>query len=201
VRTCFVRNPYITATMVKEPAAPAPLPAVPIILSVGRLSPQKNQAMLLQAAALIADRAWHIRLVGTGPEEANLRAKAAALGIADRVTFAGFVSNVGQEYRQASMLALPSRWEDLPATMVEALACGCPVVATACSEAVVTFLAEASATPPTGIDDVAAFAQAMASTLDLGRTIADPALVSPYCIDAAVKDHLDLFGPFLSPGL
>src|SRR5690606_15085391 len=106
------------------PAAPAPLPAVPIILSVGRLSPQKNQAMLLQAAALIADRAWHIRLVGTGPEEANLRAKAAALGIADRVTFAGFVSNVGQEYRQASMLALPSRWEDLPATMVEALACG-----------------------------------------------------------------------------
>jgi glycosyltransferase involved in cell wall biosynthesis len=199
-RTRFVRNPYVTAAMMKEPAIPAPLPGIPVILSIGRLSTQKNQAMLLQAAALIADRPWHIRLVGTGPEETNLRAKAVALGIADRVTFAGFVTDVRQEYRQATMLALSSLWEDLPATMVEALACGCPVVATACSEAVVTFLAEAGATPPTGIDDVTGFAQAMARTLDLGRAVVDPALLLPYGIDAAVNDHLAFFRPFLSEG-
>jgi glycosyltransferase involved in cell wall biosynthesis len=198
-RTRFVGNPYLTTAIAKEPRAPAAPPAVPVILSVGRLSTQKNQAMLLEAAALITERPWHIRLVGIGPEEANLRAKAAALGIADRVTFAGFVADVGQEYRQATLLALSSRWEDLPASMVEALACGCPIVATACSEAVVTFLAEAGAPPPTGIDDVAGFARAMASTLDLGRAVVDPALLLPYGVDAAVKDHLAVFRPFLLP--
>ena len=196
-RTRFVHNPYVTAAMVKDPGS-GPLPDVPIILSAGRLSTQKNQAMLLEAAAMIADRPWHIRLVGAGPEEANLRAQAAALGIAHRVTFAGFVTDMGREYRQATLLALPSRWEDLPATMIEALACHCPVVATASSEAVETFLEEAGAMSPTPVDDVPAFAQALASALDGGRAAVDSALLRPYRIEAAVEDHLALLRPLLS---
>jgi glycosyltransferase involved in cell wall biosynthesis len=195
--TRFVHNPYLTAAIVKEPESPQ-LPDIPIILSAGRLSRQKNQAMLLEAAAMVTERPWHIRLVGTGPAEASLRERAIALGIADRVTFAGFVTDMGQEYRQAALLALPSRWEDLPATMVEALACGCPVVATACSEAVKTFLEEAGAMPPTAIGDVAAFARALASALDAGRAAVDPLLLHPYFIDSAVEEHLALLRPFLS---
>jgi glycosyltransferase involved in cell wall biosynthesis len=197
-RTRFAHNPYLTAAMVKNTAISAPAPETPLILAVGRLSVQKNQAMLLEAAAMITDLPWHIRLVGTGPEEANLRARAHALGIADRVAFVGFVTDVAKEYRQATLLALPSRWEDLPATMVEALACGCPVVATASSEAVVAFLEEAGASSPTAVDDVPAFANALSTTLDRGRTVIDPALLLPYGIDAAVEEHLALLQPLLS---
>jgi glycosyltransferase involved in cell wall biosynthesis len=198
-RTRFVHNPYLTDAIAAHPTS-APRPDVPIILSAGRLSTQKNQALLLDAAALIADRPWHIRFVGAGPEEANLRAQAAALGIADRVTFAGFMTDMGQEYRQAALLALPSRWEDLPATMVEALACGCPVVATACSEAVETFLEEGGAMPPTPVGDAAAFAHALVGALDSGRASIDPALLRPYALNAAVEDHLALLRPLLTEG-
>ena len=198
-RTCFAHNPYVTAAMMEERAS-APLPGVPIILSAGRLSRQKNQAMLLEAAAMIADRPWHIRIVGTGPDEADLRAKAEALGIADRVTFAGFITDMGEEYRQATLLALPSRWEYLPATMIEALACGCPVVATASSEAVESLLEEAGAMPPTPINDVAAFAHALASALDSGHAAVDPALLRPYGVEAAVEEHLALLRPLLAAG-
>jgi len=194
--TRFVHNPYVTAAMM-EGTGQRPLQGVPLILSAGRLSRQKNQAMLLEAAAMMAERPWHIRIVGTGPEEANLREKAAALGIADRVSFAGFVTDMGSEYRRATLLALPSRWEDLPATMIEALACGCPVVATASSEAVESFLEEAGAIPPTPVEDVAAFATALAKALDGARSSVDPALLRPYEVEASVEEHLALLRPLL----
>ena len=68
-------------------------------------------------------------IAGTGPEDAALRDHAAALGIADRVTFAGHVSDMREVYGKADLLLMTSRYEGTPLTVLEAMASGVPVVA------------------------------------------------------------------------
>ena len=70
---------------------------------------------------------------GSGPEEGALRSLAAELNIADRVELLGFVADAVPHYLAATVTALSSRWEGLPAVLLEAIACGCPVVTTASS--------------------------------------------------------------------
>jgi glycosyltransferase involved in cell wall biosynthesis len=193
-RTRFVHNPYVSEEMLAGGAAREETSGPPLIVSVGRLSAQKNQAMLLDALARLRERPWWLVVLGEGLEEARLRAQAEALGLAERVEFAGFQDPVPY-YKRAALLALPSRWEDLPATMVEALACGCPVVATASSEAVVHFLGELGIdTVPVG--DVAAFAAAVERALDETRQI-EIADIASYGIAAGVEEHLEALRPFL----
>src|SRR3546814_16357222 len=109
-------------------------PATPLILSVGRLSRQKDYPTLLRAAAMLVHRPWRLRICGIGPDRKALLALAERLGIADRVEFSGFVADMAPPYSEATVMALSSRWEDLTATLIEAMARGCPVVFTASSE-------------------------------------------------------------------
>jgi glycosyltransferase involved in cell wall biosynthesis len=102
-----------------------------IVAGVGRLNPQKNFALFLDIAAQLAPRfpALHFLLAGDGPEEQMLREKASALGIANRVTFSGYVADTRLVYLAADVLLMPSRYEGLPMTLLEAMAMGLPVVA------------------------------------------------------------------------
>ena len=102
-----------------------------VVAGVGRLNPQKNFALFLDIAAQLAARFsdLHFLLAGDGPEEKMLREKAATLGIADRVTFSGYVADTRQVYLAADVLLMPSRYEGLPMTLLEAMAMGLPVVA------------------------------------------------------------------------
>lgn len=102
-----------------------------IVAGVGRLNPQKNFALFLDIAAQLAPRFpdLHFLLAGDGPEEKMLREKAAALGIAHRVLFSGYVADTRQVYLAADVLLMPSRYEGLPMTLLEAMAMGLPVVA------------------------------------------------------------------------
>jgi glycosyltransferase involved in cell wall biosynthesis len=100
------------------------------VLYAGRLSEEKGLDALLEAVA----RVPHATLVlaGEGPDRAALEARAAALGIADRVRFAGFLSGPAFEdaWRESAFLVLPSRvWEVSPMVIQEAYARGRPVVA------------------------------------------------------------------------
>src|SRR3546814_1204931 len=92
-------------------------PATPLILSVGRLSRQKDYPTLLRAAAMLVHRPWRLRICGIGPDRKALLALAERLGIADRVEFSGFVADMAPHYSEATVMALSSRWEDLPATL------------------------------------------------------------------------------------
>lgn len=102
-----------------------------IVAGVGRLNPQKNFSLFLDIAAQLSTRFsdLHFLLAGDGPEEKMLREKASALGISDRVTFSGYVADTRSVYLAADVLLMPSRFEGLPMTLLEAMAMGLPVVA------------------------------------------------------------------------
>jgi glycosyltransferase involved in cell wall biosynthesis len=102
-----------------------------VLVFAGRLGPQKALGVLLEALAEVPD----ITLVvaGDGPERAALEARARELGIDGRVSFLGAVprERVLRLFGAGDATVLSSAWENFPHTVVEALAVGCPVIATA----------------------------------------------------------------------
>lgn len=195
-KAVFLHNPYVSDEMAAQTLI-RDKPIVPTILSVGRLSRQKDHATLLRAAALLRDRAWRLRICGDGPDLEMLRGLARRLSIADRVEFVGFVNDMVPHYAEAAVMALSSRWEDLPATLIEAMACGCPVVSTASSGAVVELLEAvgARATVPTG--DPAALSVALTEALDDELPVVPRDIMRAYGIDAACDAHAALFNSLL----
>jgi glycosyltransferase involved in cell wall biosynthesis len=100
-----------------------------IVLVTARLDKQKGHHYLLQAASLVPTAVFV--LVGDGPERASLEAQARALGLSDRVTFLGYRNDVGDLLTTCDLFVLPSLFEGLPLSVLEAMAAGKPVVATA----------------------------------------------------------------------
>lgn len=100
---------------------------------VGRLAPVKDHELFLRAASLLADRRPEAQfvVVGGGPREPELRSLAADLGVGDRVHFLGLRTDLARIYAGLDVLALTSRHEGTPLSILEAMAAGCPVVATA----------------------------------------------------------------------
>ncbi len=96
-----------------------------LIVCVGRLARQKGQDVLVRALALLPHA--RLRLVGDGPDYAALKDLAAQLGVAERVDFVGFADPL-PHLHEATVVALPSRWEGLPLTLLEAMASGAPVL-------------------------------------------------------------------------
>ena len=129
-----IGNPIDVDEVNKMAGAGAELPGDPALLAVGRLCPQKGFDVLLEAFASLARRmpAARLTVVGTGPDEAALRRQSDELGVADRVTFRGFVENPYPLMRAADLYVLSSRYEGFPNVALEALAIGTPVVATSC---------------------------------------------------------------------
>jgi glycosyltransferase involved in cell wall biosynthesis len=101
-----------------------------IVAGIGRLSYQKNFSLFLDvAAAVVAQRPTaYFVIAGTGPEEQQLRDRAARLGIAQRVRFLGFIDDMPKLYPAVDAFLLTSRYEGLPITILEAMATGTTIV-------------------------------------------------------------------------
>jgi glycosyltransferase involved in cell wall biosynthesis len=95
-----------------------------LIGGVGRFTPQKNFGLLLDAAQPLLGPGVQLALFGSGPEEAQLRSHAGA-----HVHFLGTVAERAAIYHALEALVLPSRFEGLPMVVLEAMACGVPVLA------------------------------------------------------------------------
>ena len=116
--------------------APAPHPwladKIPVVLGIGRLRPQKNFGLLIDAVALLRKR-QHVRLViiggGTPSESRALAERAARAGLADEFLLAGETRNVFCWLARSRVFVLPSRWEGSSVALLEAMAVGTPVVA------------------------------------------------------------------------
>lgn len=103
------------------------------VLCVGSLEARKGQDLLLESLAALVSRGVdaEVVLVGEGPARASLEGRARELGIAPRVRFTGLLESVDQEFRQADVVAVPSRREGLPFAVLEGFAAGLAVVAAA----------------------------------------------------------------------
>ncbi len=134
-RLRVVHNPIDVELVRRRAAESAPgLPDRPYIVSVGRLEFQKGHDLLLRAfAASPACRDMDLLILGKGSLEQALRAQAAALGVADRVRFVGFVDNPWAYMSKARLFVLPSRWEGFPNIVCEALAAGVPALVSDCA--------------------------------------------------------------------
>jgi glycosyltransferase involved in cell wall biosynthesis len=101
------------------------------LLSVGRLSYQKNYDVLLEAFSLVAQTFpdWDLKIVGEGENRAHLQDMIDGSGVLHgRVSMPGTTSDVGAGYAGANLFCLPSRWEGFPNALAEALAHGLPSV-------------------------------------------------------------------------
>jgi glycosyltransferase involved in cell wall biosynthesis len=105
-------------------------PAAWVIGTVGRLAPEKDQALLLRAAAPLLAGERMLLLAGDGPERTRLQALAADLGVAARVRLLGARADVPRLLAALDVFALTSRMEGLPLALLEAMATALPVVAT-----------------------------------------------------------------------
>lgn len=103
-----------------------------IMLYVGNFYPVKNPLGLIAAHARCRTPECHLVMIGGGPQEAEARALAGRLQTATRVHFRGRMdaAGVARHLQAADMLAVPSHNEGVPNVILEAFACGCPVVST-----------------------------------------------------------------------
>jgi glycosyltransferase involved in cell wall biosynthesis len=104
----------------------------PVLVSIGRLSPEKGYADLVDALALVAARGRHLTavLAGDGPSRVDLAARIQAAGLHEWVHLPGYVQQPARLLQDADLMVLPSHTEGLPNAVLEAFAMEVPVLAT-----------------------------------------------------------------------
>lgn len=131
VRTVRIYNPVYSPVGWPDVTVSDLAKRAPRILFVGRMHPDKDLPTLLRAFAKVKAPGAILELVGDGPVRAELEQLAAALGLAERVVFSGYLPDPAEAYQRARVLALTSRLESFGNVVAEALAHGLPVVSTA----------------------------------------------------------------------
>ena len=140
---------------------------LPIVLAIGRLHEQKDFPTLLTAfARLLAQRPARLIILGEGSLRPTLLALAHSLHISEHVDFPGFVRNPFAYLAKARLLVLSSRYEGLPTVLIEAMACGCPVVSTDCPFGPAEILKNGRWGKLVPTEDPEALAKAMIDTMD-----------------------------------
>jgi glycosyltransferase involved in cell wall biosynthesis len=165
--------PFTEATAFDWSTLGLPSNAV-VWLTIARLEPQKGLEDLLQAARIVSERGlapWFV-IVGDGPDRAALESQARSQPGGERIRFLGRRQDIPQLLKGATGLVLPSRWEGMPNVVLEAMAAGKPVVATAV-EGTLELITEGQTGLRVPVSDPAALAGAIGSlTTDLIRAAA-----------------------------
>lgn len=198
-----VYNPVVDQTLMAKSREEVSHPwfdqedGVPTLLGVGRLGPQKNFALLIRAFAKVhRHRNVRLAILGDGEERDELETLARRLGVQDRIDFVGFVENPYKYMAKASLLVMSSNFEGLPSVLVEALACGCPVVSTDCPSGPREILEDGEWGHLVPVRDEEALTEAISEALAeehnperLHRRAMD------FSVERAVDEYLDLLLP------
>jgi glycosyltransferase involved in cell wall biosynthesis len=138
-----------------------------LIVCVGRLSAEKDHQLLFRALTMLpADKSWSLAVVGDGPDRASLEAFAHKSKLGDRIFFTGYVVDPFVWMKRASVVVLPSLYEGFGNVIIEALACGTPVVCTDCPYGPREILEGGRYGTLTPAGDAAAMANAISAALD-----------------------------------
>ncbi len=170
-------------------------PEIPLLLAAGKLKPQKDFPTLLRAfARVVGKRPARLVILGDGKERENLSALAHELGLSECVEFHGVVRNPFPYYAAASLFVLSSAWEGFGNVLVEALACGCPVVSTDCPSGPAEILEGGRFGRLVPVGDADALAEALLATLDAPRTSREVAIARAreFSVERAVAGYLAL---------
>jgi glycosyltransferase involved in cell wall biosynthesis len=176
---------------------------VPLIGTVARLDPVKNQSLLIAAFRLVLTKRpnAHLVFVGDGPMRAELETGASSAGISHSVHFAGICPDVAPVYRDLDVFALPSLSEGTSISILEALASGTPVVAAAVGGNVDLLAGKCGVLVPSGDEQALAIAilrvlddpAFSASLANRGRARA----VSTHSLEQMVDFYEDLYRTIL----
>jgi glycosyltransferase involved in cell wall biosynthesis len=132
-----VRNPVVDEELLNAALAKPDLQAFEegrrIIVSAGRLSPQKDFETLIKAFALVRIRQdAALVIMGEGPDRIKLEELIARMGLSRHVLLPGYVLNPFPAMRAADLFVLSSKFEGMPGVIIQAMACGTPIVSTDC---------------------------------------------------------------------
>ncbi|SMF02281.1 glycosyltransferase [Pseudogulbenkiania subflava] len=179
-----IPNPFDFGEIARLAAAPCPLDNQPFLLHVGRFHPVKRHDRLLQAFAR-SHYSGQLVLLGKGTkqETSTIRHEIARLGLTQRVLLAGFQENPYPYLRAAEALVLSSDTEGFGNVLIEALACGTPVVSTDCPFGPRSILSGPLATGLAACDP-----DSLAAAID--RVVATPPQLPPGALDRFAIDHV-----------
>jgi glycosyltransferase involved in cell wall biosynthesis len=200
-RITTIYNPVVSPDMLVKAAEPVPHPWLergqpPVVLGVGRLVPQKDFPTLIRAFIRVrAERPARLLIVGPGSTEAQaeLRTLATALGCAQDMDLPGSALNPFAYMARAGVFVLSSLHEGLPGVLIQALACGCPVVSTNCPSGPAEILDGGRYGALVPVGDDRAMAEAILATLaHPPERAALTARGAEFSVDRAVERYLAL---------
>jgi glycosyltransferase involved in cell wall biosynthesis len=167
------------------------------ILTVGALKEQKNHELLLRAFAILVEHTnAQLLILGEGHLRNRLEKLIIELGIEARVSMPGFISDPSPYYQHANLFVLSSDFEGLPTVLIEALACGTPVVSTNCPSGPHEILCGGQFGRLIPLGDTMALAEAMLKSLSENhdsKVLKERAQY--FSIDRAVDQYLEILLP------
>ena len=191
----------VTPELSEQAAMPVEHPwfgdtGVPVVLSVGRLAPAKDHATLLRAfARVVSSQPARLVILGEGSERGNLLRLAEQLGISEHVDLPGFQVNPFAYMARSRLLAHSSQYEGSPNVLVQAMACGTPVVSTDCDHGPREILEGGKWGRLVPVGDAEAMAEAILETL---RDPIEPEVLvsraSVYSAEASVDRYMEVLG-------
>jgi glycosyltransferase involved in cell wall biosynthesis len=199
-KTHVIYNPVVSAGIEQQAHTPISHPwfthgAFPVILAVGRLTKAKDYPTLLRAFSLVFKKQpAHLIILGEGRERTLLEALIEQLGLEDNVQMPGFVANPYAYMAHARLLVLSSKWEGFGNVLVEAMACGTPVVSTDCRSGPGEILEHGRFGRLVQVGDAQALADAILETL---QAPPDQALLrrraQDFTLDESVRKYIRVF--------
>ncbi|MDD1649581.1 MAG: glycosyltransferase [Methylococcaceae bacterium] len=198
-RVIAIHNPVITPELHRMAEEPVDHPwfketTVPVIIGVGRLSPEKDFATLIRAFSRVREsRNCRLMILGEGPLQSHLERLINELGLQYCVALPGFRANPFAYMKKAALFVFSSAWEGSGNVLVEALALGVPSVSTDCEYGPRETLEDGRYGPLVPVGDDEALAKAMIDTLDnpLPQQILQQA-VTDFTIESSTRRYLDV---------
>jgi len=166
----------------------------PVILTVGRLTVAKNHETLIRAFACVRKKT-NVRLLilGEGEKKAELEALISRLGLAADVSLPGFQENPFAFMARARLFVLSSASEGLPGVLIQALACGCPVVSTDCPSGPREILQDGRLGRLVPVGDDTEMAEAISESLDVGKpTPCGLGDLGPFTVENSTRKYLEV---------
>lgn len=165
----------------------------PIVISAGRLAKQKDYLTLLRAFALVREKIpARLLVLGEGEERPRLEKLIDELNLREWVDLPGFVQNPFAYMARSDVFVLSSAWEGFGNVLVEAMACGCPVVSTDCPSGPAEILEGGKWGKLVPVGDVDALADSILATLEGNNKFDTVKRAIDFNLTNAVKCYLNI---------